>query len=80
MGRFGRPLEAREVERILRNLGFYHRDSKSSHDQWVPVDPAAPFRKVTVDKPKAPFGHILVKSMARQAGVSVKEFYAALDR
>jgi len=38
-----------------------------------------PFRKVTVDEPKAPFSHFLIQSMARQAGVSVKEFYQALD-
>ena len=33
-----------------------------------------PFRKVTVDKHIAPFSEFLVKSMAKQAGVSVKEF------
>lgn len=78
MGRKLRPLQAREVERILRNLGFEYRDSRGSHDYWIPRDPTAPFRKVTVDKPYAPFGPFLVKSMARQAGVSVEAFYAAL--
>lgn len=78
MSRWKRPLEAREVETILKNLKFYHRDSRGSHDNWVPKDPSAPFRKVTVDKPKAPFGPTLVASMARQAGVTVKQFYEAL--
>jgi hypothetical protein len=35
---------------------------------------------VTVDGPKAPFSQILIRSMAHQAGVSKKEFYAALHR
>lgn len=33
--------------------------------------------KVTVDQPKSPFTHDLVKSMASQAGVSKDEFYRA---
>ena len=81
MGRWRRPLEAREVYRILRNLGFEPRKkSGTSHEQWVPSDPNAPFRKVTVDEPKAPFGDFLVSSMARQAGVTVREFYEALEK
>jgi hypothetical protein len=36
--------------------------------------------KVTVDCPKAPFSHDLIRWMARQAGVSKKAFYEALDK
>jgi predicted RNA binding protein YcfA (HicA-like mRNA interferase family) len=68
----------KEVRTILKNLGFEPRpQGASSHQQWV-AD--SPFRKVTVDPPKEPFGHDLIKSMARQAGVGVRDFYAALDR
>lgn len=70
-----RPLEAREVKAALRALGFRFREQKGSHEQWVREGP--PFRKVTVDCPKAPFSHMLIASMARQAGVSVLEFYRA---
>jgi predicted RNA binding protein YcfA (HicA-like mRNA interferase family) len=80
MGRWRRPLTAKEVHKILRNLGFEPRkQTGTSHQQWVPKDPSAPFRKVTVDEPKSPFGDILVASMARQAGVSVRAFYDALN-
>jgi predicted RNA binding protein YcfA (HicA-like mRNA interferase family) len=72
------PLEARDVKRILAALGFSFRSQKGSHEQWVRE--GTPFRKVTLDCPKAPFSHFLIDSMARQAGVSVAEFYAALDR
>lgn len=78
MSRWKRPLDAREVRRILRNLGFVHRSTEGSHEQWVREGP--PFRKVTLDPPKAPFGHTLIGFMASQAGVSVREFYEALDR
>lgn len=77
MSRWKRPLEAREVKAILTRLGFKFREQRGSHEQWV--SNSAPFRKVTVDCPKAPFSHILIHSMSRQAGVSVRAFYEALD-
>lgn len=65
-------LSYKEVILGLKKLGFYKRKNKSTaHEQWV-CD--IPFRKVTVDKHIAPFSEFLVKSMAKQAGVSVKEF------
>jgi predicted RNA binding protein YcfA (HicA-like mRNA interferase family) len=63
------------VKRILTNLGFTFRNTEGSHENWVTTDP---FRKVTVDCPKAPFSHFLTGSMIRQAGVTKKQFYAAL--
>lgn len=77
MSRWKRPLGVREVKKILTNLGFRFREQRGSHEQWV--NDGNPFRKVTVDCPKAPFGDFLVQSMARQAGVSVRRFYEALD-
>lgn len=74
------PLTCRQVKQILKALGFRFRDQKStSHENWVRDEPK-PFRKVTVDCPKAPFSHMLIESMAFQAGVSKKEFYRALGR
>lgn len=61
-------------------LGFGPRNKKSgtTHEDWVPLDPKAPFHKVTVDCPKAPFSQDLISSMAKQAGLNKKAFYALL--
>jgi len=73
------PLTCAEVKRILKNLGFNPRPQKStSHEQWVKDDGKR--YKVTVDCPKAPFPQLSIGSMARQAGVTKPEFYAALKR
>lgn len=53
MSRWKRPLDAREVRAILKNLGFEHRSTSGSHEQWV--SSGLPFRKVTLDPPKQPF-------------------------
>jgi predicted RNA binding protein YcfA (HicA-like mRNA interferase family) len=73
-----KPLTCKEVKTILKNLGFCYRNTEGSHENWVPCNPSAPFRKVTVDCPKAPFSPILTTFMYKQAGVSKKDFYAAL--
>lgn len=79
MGRH-RPLTCKEVKTILRNLGFEPRPQKgTSHEQWVKDTPGHRF-KVTVDCPKQPFGQDLITSMVRQAGVSKRDFYAALGK
>jgi len=67
------PLTYDEVIRGLKKLGFSKRKNKSTaHEQWVADDP---FRKVTVDKHISPFSISLIKSMAKQAEVSTKEFH-----
>jgi predicted RNA binding protein YcfA (HicA-like mRNA interferase family) len=73
------PLECKDVKKILTNLGFSFREQKGSHEQWVKKTESG-FWKVTVDCPKAPFSQMLIESMARQAGVSKKEFYAQLRK
>lgn len=79
MSSHNRPLTCKEVKHILKNLGFNLRPQGStSHEQWIKETPK--FRKVTVDCPKAPFSHILITYMAKQAGINKKEFYAALDK
>ena len=79
MGRRHRPLTCEEVKRILRRLGFVPRPHRgTSHEQWV-RDEGGSRRKVTIDCPTQPFGQELISSMARQAGVTKRDFYAALD-
>lgn len=74
------PLTCRQVKQILTTLGFEARPQKgTSHEQWVKIE-AGYLYKVTVDCPKAPFRHELIASMARQAGVTRKRFYAALKQ
>ena len=73
------PLTYKEVTQILKNLGFTLRDKKgTSHEQWVKKTDR--FYKVTVDYPKSPFSQDLILYMAKQAGVSKKEFYKALSK
>ncbi|ROH88013.1 type II toxin-antitoxin system HicA family toxin [Pseudomethylobacillus aquaticus] len=72
------PLTCRQVKRILTNLGFKEgNQNASSHVQWKKVEDGQLY-KVTVDCPKAPFSHDLIKSMSRQAGVTKDQFYEAL--
>lgn len=68
------PLTCRQVKDILRSLNFAFRDQRGSHENWVRDQPP-PFRKVTVDCPKAPFSPMLIEAMARQAGLNKKQFY-----
>lgn len=70
------PLTCKDVKKTLKSLGFVHRNTEGSHENWVRDEPK-PFRKVTVDCPKAPFSQILIELMARQAGMTKKQFYAA---
>jgi hypothetical protein len=71
------PLTCDEFKSVLRQLGFEPRPMKSgtSHEDWIPADKTAKFRKVTVDCPKAPFSPDLIGSMAKQAGVSRSTIY-----
>lgn len=75
------PLTCSDVKRILAKLGFSARTGRGgSHEQWVKDTPDGHRLKVTVDCPKSPFSQTLISSMARQAGLSKKAFYAVLDR
>jgi predicted RNA binding protein YcfA (HicA-like mRNA interferase family) len=72
------PLSCKQVKQILSSLGFSPRPQKgTSHEQWVKTTNGK-FYKVTLDCPKSPFSQDLISSMAKQAGVSKKEFYSAL--
>ncbi len=73
------PLNCKEVKRILKNLGFTPEPQRAgtSHEKWSKVSFGRKY-VVTVDCPKQPFSHDLVRYMARQAGVTKKQFYDAL--
>jgi predicted RNA binding protein YcfA (HicA-like mRNA interferase family) len=72
------PLTCKQVKAILTNLGFEEgKQDGTSHVHWRKVVDGR-LHKVTVDCPKAPFSQDLISSMARQAGVTKKQFYAAL--
>ena len=78
-GRFP-PLTCKQVKQILKSLGFEPRPRKgTSHEHWVKIQDNKLY-KVTVDCPKAPFSQTLISSMARQAGVSKKGFYAVIRK
>jgi predicted RNA binding protein YcfA (HicA-like mRNA interferase family) len=72
------PLTCAEFKAVLKKLGFQYRNRKKqstgSHEDWVGTY-GGQFRKVTVDCPKAPFSHDLIRSMAKQAGVTTKIVY-----
>jgi len=72
------PLTCKQVQTILKNLEFKPTPQEgTSHVHWKKIKDGRLY-KVTVDCPKAPFSQDLVSSMARQAGVSKKEFYKNL--
>lgn len=74
------PLEASDIKRGLKALGFTLRPQKStSHTQWV-GQVKGKFRKVTVDEHHAPFSQDLIKAMARQAGISSKQLYEVCSK
>jgi predicted RNA binding protein YcfA (HicA-like mRNA interferase family) len=60
------PLSCADVKRILRSLGFAPLPRKgTSHEQWAKTENGKRF-KVTVDCPKQPFSHNLIRYMAAQ--------------
>ena len=79
MSRWKRPLTAREVRQIAKNLGFSYRSTAGGHEQWTREWPV-PFRKLTISAHNEPFANMIVRYLANQAGVTVREFYDALDK
>jgi uncharacterized protein YneF (UPF0154 family) len=70
------PLNCDEFKSVLSKMGFVKRTKRTgtSHEDWVATIDGV-FYKVTVDCPKAPFSQDLIKSMAKQAGVTKKTIY-----
>lgn len=76
-----RQLTCNDVKTILKNLGFTFRKQKGSHEHWIKdieIRGKKHRRKVTLDCPKAPFSKELISSMAKQAGVTKRQFHNAL--
>ncbi len=74
-------LDRKQVETILKNIGFTQkRHGGSSHAQWEGYTKGQR-RIVTVDhlkSKKEKYGHGLLKKMIQQSGLSKKEFYSYL--
>lgn len=71
------PLTCRQVKDALERLGFKASPQKgTSHEHWKKIENGRLY-KVTVDCPKAPFSQDLISSMAKQAGITKKQLYAA---
>lgn len=70
------PLTCAEVKDVLDSFGFRKRAPTSgiSHESWVKVVNNRLF-KVMVDCPKALFSPFLIKSMAKQAGLSKRQSF-----
>ena len=71
------PPTCKQVKSMLLRLGFVATAGKGSHENYRHEFFKGSFRKVTVDCPKAPFSDVLVSSMARQAGLTRKQFLQA---
>ena len=81
MGRRYPPLTPRDVEIIVKRLGFTFKRQNGSHAHWErPADDKGRTRAiVTIDMSIREFCRDLVNSMIRQSQHSKKEFYAALS-
>jgi len=75
------PLDRKQMERILKNLGFHLKGQKgTSHAQWEGYTKGQR-RIVTVDhlkSKKEKYGPRLLGNMIQQSGLTRKEFYSYL--
>lgn len=75
------PLDRKQIENILKAIGFKQKSHKStSHAQWEGYTKGER-RIVTVDHLKSKtekYGPKLLGKMIQQSGLSKKEFYAYL--
>ena len=68
-------LTPREVQANLRALGFVHKRTCGSHEQWVrQAEGTQAWARVTVDVGKAQFSKRLMKYMIRESLLSAEEF------
>lgn len=79
MGGHFRPVKVREIEAVLKHLGFTpEKQRATSHQHWRGHH-GGQFRKVTVDANNAPFADRALKYVLGQMGVSKREFFAILS-
>lgn len=74
-----RPVTKKEFIAVLKELGFKHKRTASSHEQWEHFLFNHQRRMVTVDGHHEPFTRGLLNSMINQAGLSKKEFFKCLE-
>jgi predicted RNA binding protein YcfA (HicA-like mRNA interferase family) len=72
------PLSYRETVAILTALGFLHKDTRGSHEQWEGTTGGIP-RKVTL-KVGIDYDDLDIRSHIKQAGVTREAYYGATDR
>jgi predicted RNA binding protein YcfA (HicA-like mRNA interferase family) len=74
------PVKVRDVEAVLKHLGFTRRPQDgTSHVHWV-KDAGGRRLKVTVDANNAPFKDKALKWMLVQMEVSKRDFYRILAK
>ena len=79
MGIRERPVEWRELERLLGQLGFrLDRQQSTAHAQWEHACFRGERRVVTVSRHHSPFTRNLLKLMRGQMGLSKAELFRAL--
>jgi len=74
------PLTRREVEKILKQIGFQIKNKVGSHTQWEGYVKGQR-RIVTVKKLRRDsdvYGPELMNAIIRQSGLNKKEFYSYL--
>lgn len=80
MGFRERPVDWRELERVLTILGFLlERQNGTAHAQWEHPCFKGERRLVTVSRHHSPFARSLLQSMRTQIGLSKKELFRCLD-
>lgn len=79
MGVKERPVDYREFEKLLKELGFFiERQNGTSHTQWEHPNFRGKRRLVTVSRHNSPYVKSVLKSMREQAGLSKKELFNCL--
>lgn len=81
MGGHFPPVGVKDVEAVLKYLGFTRRaQGSTSHINWVKDEGLPSYKRVTVDANNAPFKDQALKWMLDQMGVKKKDFYAVLAK
>lgn len=81
MGGHFPPASVKDVEFVLKYLGYTPRPQKgTSHQNWVINEGKPGFRKVTVDANNAPFKGKALAWMLGQMEIKKRDFYAILAK
>lgn len=76
MGGHFPPVGVKDVEAVLKHLGYERRKQEgTSHVNWVKDVGLPSYRRVTVDANNSPFKDQALKWMLDQMGLKKKAFY-----